>query len=121
MFKSLRNLLFRSELAENPVEQFVPRGDRRAVAGLYNSLILRIRELEERVDTEERIVKGLKLEWAESYDKLEHLMARITKRKKKELEERETEKQETTSADEWQAEAGYHDQMEAMRRRNRGH
>lgn len=40
----------------------------------------RVAELEERCESLERANKNMKLEWEESYDKLHHLMARVTKR-----------------------------------------
>jgi len=43
-------------------------------------LAKRVLALEERCETLDRTVKSLKLEWEESYDKLHHLMARVTKR-----------------------------------------
>lgn len=39
-------------------------------------------EVTDRLEAMERTVKNLKLEWEESYDKLHHLMARVTKRSK---------------------------------------
>jgi len=43
-------------------------------------LAKRVLALEERLEAIDRTVKSLKLEWEESYDKLHHLMARVTKR-----------------------------------------
>jgi len=43
-------------------------------------LAKRVLALEERIDALDRTVKSLKLEWEESYDKLHHLMSRVTKR-----------------------------------------
>lgn len=42
----------------------------------------KVRALEEEVETLNRSFKSIKLEWEESYDKLHHLMARVTKRAK---------------------------------------
>lgn len=46
----------------------------------HEKLSPRLKEIEDSMDRLERTVKGLKLEWEESYDKLHHLMARVTKR-----------------------------------------
>lgn len=42
----------------------------------------KVRDHADRLEQLERTVKALKLEWEESYDKLHHLMARVTKRAK---------------------------------------
>lgn len=39
-----------------------------------------VAELRDQVEAMERTIKNLKLEWEESYDKLHHLMSRVTKR-----------------------------------------
>lgn len=42
----------------------------------------RLAEIEERLESLERANKSIKLEWEEAYDKLHHLMSRVTKRAK---------------------------------------
>lgn len=48
--------------------------------GRFARLESQHRELADAVDRLERQNKAMKLEWEEAYDKLHHLMARITKR-----------------------------------------
>lgn len=43
-------------------------------------LVKEVAELRDQVEAMERTIKNLKLEWEESYDKLHHLMSRVTKR-----------------------------------------
>jgi len=51
---------------------FAAKADRR--------LAKEVAELTDKVEALDRTVKSLRLEWEESYDKLHHLMARVTKR-----------------------------------------
>lgn len=84
-----------------------------------------LRTVSSQLDKLEREVKSLRLEWEESYDKLHHLMARITKRQKAAQTEQETLQDASQSTNGREAggplppaPAGMHNRLMAMRSRH---
>jgi len=55
----------------------------------FEALEAKVRALEDGLEQVNRRLKGFDLEWDEAYDKMKHLMARITKRAKVEQKEAE--------------------------------
>lgn len=87
----------------------------------------RLAEIEDRLDSIDRTIKSIRLEWEESYDKLHHLMARVTKRQKdlaRAQTESETESAEPQDApgapngNEVRSHYGQHSILTEMRRRH---
>ena len=86
----------------------------------------RLLEAEVRLETLERELKNLRLEWEESYDKLHHLMSRVTKRAKdlqraQNAQEEAPEAPESTNGDEPRGQSpfvGMHGMLQEARRRH---
>jgi hypothetical protein len=91
----------------------------------FERLEAKIRELDDVQDKQARTMKALQLEWEQTYDKLAHLMARITKRRAAlEREQLALEEAPQTSGTTTARPGGpspiigTHDDLQEMRRRN---
>lgn len=62
-------------------------GTKETDSARFDKVEAKVRDLVERSENLERAFKGIELDWEESYDKLKHLMARITKRQKAQNDE----------------------------------
>src|SRR4029450_6625263 len=85
----------------------------------------KVRVLDDILEKQGRALKALELEWEQTYDKLSHLMARITKRraaleKEQQAAQAVQEPPEATNVDRGGSHRiiGTHDDLQEMRRRN---
>ncbi len=85
----------------------------------------KLRELDEVVDKQQRTIKALELDWEQTYDKMAHLMARITKRRAALAADQEREQAASQAPEQPNGIAaggslplGTHSQMQAMRARH---
>lgn len=88
----------------------------------FERLEAKIRELSDIQEKQGRTIKGIELEWEQVYDKVTHLMARITKRQK--TADRENALPELTDGPQQPIavpdgpQVGTHARLAEMRRRN---
>lgn len=101
-------------------------GTKRTKDEVPPSFEARLRALDAEQEKQGRALKALQLEWEEVYDKVMHLMARITKRQKAldrdmgRAEAQEAAGEATAAASEAQPSIGVgtHSRLQEMRRRN---
>jgi len=99
-------------------------GSKRTDSTRLEHIESKVRVLDDILEKQGRSLKALELEWEQTYDKLAHLMARITKRRAAlEREQQQAElpqAPETTNAPPMRGGPSYgtHDDLQEMRRRN---
>lgn len=93
----------------------------------FEQLEAKVRALDDVQDKQARAFKALELEWEQTYDKVAHLMARITKRRAALEREQQAQEQAPEAQGQQNAQAattnrhpiiGTHDDLQEMRRRN---
>lgn len=91
-----------------------------------DALRAKVRDLDDKIHDLERSQKNIALEWEETYDKVTHLMARITKRQKANGQGQEAPTEENTAplssgpSVHVGSSLGTHSRLQEMRRRMNG-